>query len=97
MVAGRGPSPNSASKPGRNLCLRSQGLAEGMKRGERADHGWLLHMAAKEWVDQDDFASAWMVAQALHGIRGIDPKLIREQISDMPIHRDWDALEAERA
>lgn len=29
--------------------------------------GWLQHMNDKDWVDIDDFATAWLVAMTLHG------------------------------
>lgn len=29
-------------------------------------HTWVDHMAAKTWVDLEDFATAWLVAVALH-------------------------------
>lgn len=29
-------------------------------------YSWVRHMAAKNWVDLEDFATAWLVAVALH-------------------------------
>ena len=29
-------------------------------------HEWPAHMSEKDWVDVDDFATAWMVALVLH-------------------------------
>lgn len=29
-------------------------------------HAWVSHMAEKDWVDLEDFATAWLVAVALH-------------------------------
>lgn len=28
--------------------------------------GWPVHMSGKNWVDMDDFITAWLVAMALH-------------------------------
>jgi hypothetical protein len=41
---------------------------------------WPLHMGTKDWVDSDDFATAWMVALALHGVGHVDPQAAREAI-----------------
>ena len=36
--------------------------------------GWPAHMAGKIWIDNDDFATAWLVALALHGAE-IEPPM----------------------
>lgn len=35
-------------------------------------YSWPEHMGGKTWADNDDFATAWLVAIALHGARGVD-------------------------
>lgn len=42
------------------------------------NHHWPLHMAGKEWVDIDEFTTAWMVALILHGKGGsLSPAVLR--------------------
>jgi hypothetical protein len=36
---------------------------------EDADYGLVRHVGTKSWVDVDDFATAYLVAVALHGFR----------------------------
>lgn len=40
-------------------------LAEGT--GHAWVHAWPAHVCAKNWVDRDDFRTAWLVAIVLHG------------------------------
>jgi hypothetical protein len=36
----------------------------------RTDYGnWPVHMAEKNWLDHEDFFTAWMVAIAMHGAK----------------------------
>lgn len=42
---------------------------------------WILHTAAKDWVDIDDFATAFIVALVLHGYQqAFEPRAIREAV-----------------
>lgn len=39
-------------------------------------HSWPQHMAEKRWVDNEEFATAWLVALALHGgVRNMEQRL----------------------
>jgi hypothetical protein len=44
-------------------------------------YSWIKHMAEKEWVDMADFATAFFVAVALHGV-----KLTRKEIDMLANH-----------
>ena len=48
-------------------------------------HSWLEQMSDKAWVDTDDFATAWLVAIALHGERG---EALRTAIRRSPVPSD---------
>jgi hypothetical protein len=58
-------------------------LDEGMRAGAPLEASICVHMSEKDWVDQDDFVTAWLVALAMHNIRGIDGERIREMVADM--------------
>lgn len=55
--------------------IEADRLAEGFPEDEGGDSSdgilfddtWAVHMAEKNWVDIDEFATAWLVALALHG------------------------------
>jgi hypothetical protein len=47
---------------GGTYCIEAKRLVEDIQ-----DWGWPAHMAEKDWVDRDEFATAWLVALALHG------------------------------
>src|SRR4051812_38096408 len=34
---------------------------------ENIEHAWPVHVCAKNWVDRDDFRTAWLVALVMHG------------------------------
>jgi hypothetical protein len=55
-------------------------LAEELK--DTHPYGWPAHMSGKTWVDLDDFATAWLVAFTLHGVRA-DAKDIHAAIARM--------------
>jgi hypothetical protein len=42
--------------------------------------GWLEHMGEKLWVDMEEFATAWLVALVLHGVR-INPRKVRATVA----------------
>lgn len=51
-------------------CLDGTYYIEKARITENAEtYGWPLHVSQKNWVDTDDFCTAWLVATALHGIR----------------------------
>jgi hypothetical protein len=45
-------------------------IAVGRLDEEEAEHGWVMHMSEKEWVDLPDFAEALRVARRMLGHRG---------------------------
>jgi len=45
-------------------------------------YSWPEHMATKGWVDTDEFATAWLVALALHTRR--DASTIRNRLAMLP-------------
>ena len=52
---------------------------------EKQGHSWPEHMADKDWVDVDEFATSWMVALVLHGQAGkLDPTAVRQILSTLP-------------
>jgi hypothetical protein len=62
-------------------CLDGSYYFDAKRLGEDLPgHSWCEHMAEKEWVDIEDFCTAWLVAIALHGSR-IDPAQIRAAIA----------------
>lgn len=78
-VANRGEAPERIWWSGRQWCVTAYGIEalDGTYPIERTRllerlprHSWMEHMAGKTWVDMDDFATAWLVAIALHGSRG---------------------------
>lgn len=44
------------------------------------DWSWLEQMRDKTWVDVPDFATAYLVAIALHGYSRIDAALLRDKL-----------------
>ena len=42
--------------------------------------GWLEHMGEKQWVDMEEFTTAWLVALVMHGVR-INVKRVRKAIA----------------
>ncbi len=47
--------------------------------GTKGYGGWPCHMGEKVWCDNDDFVTAWLVAQALHGK---DAKFVRDAVAN---------------
>ena len=48
-------------------------------------HPWPLHMAEKNWVDVDDFTTAWMVALVLHGMASkVKPERLLQIFARLP-------------
>lgn len=61
-------------------CLDGSYWCEAKGLGEDLpNHSWPEHMADKSWVDVDDFATAWMVALAIHG-QHVPSDQVREAI-----------------
>lgn len=53
-------------------------VVEASRLAENPDYPWPMHMAAKEWVDIDEFTTAWMIALLLHGKADqVDPEGVR--------------------
>jgi hypothetical protein len=51
-------------------CLDGSYYCEAKRLGEDLpEYSWCEHMAEKDWVDIDDFDTAWLVAIAIHGAR----------------------------
>jgi len=48
--------------------IQANRLAEHLEPDEWL-HAWIAHMSEKEWVDLEDFATAFYVACAMHGVR----------------------------
>lgn len=46
-------------------------------------HSWPEHMARKNWVDVEDFITAWLVGMLLHGT-GADLALVRAAVARTP-------------
>ncbi len=47
-------------------------IAKGRLREDHArehPHSWIAHLSVKSWIDIDDFATAYFVAIAMHGLR----------------------------
>jgi hypothetical protein len=66
-------------------CLDGSYFFEAKRLLENLEYPWPLHMAEKNWVDIDEFATAWMIAILLHGqARKITAKAIRDTISKLP-------------
>jgi len=53
-------------------------------------HSWLAQVGGKTWVDTEDFATAWLVALAVHGSKAT-PEQIRKAIADSPKRLDGGA------
>jgi hypothetical protein len=78
-VENRGDSLSEVWWQGRQWAVTSHGIEardgcyviEGSRlnevRGKTGAPDWPLHMAAKTWVDRDDFCTAFLVGLALHG------------------------------
>ncbi|SDD93922.1 hypothetical protein [Belnapia rosea] len=51
-------------------CLDGTYPIKGKRLAEDVDrYGWPQHMSGKGWCDPEDFATAWLAALALHGIK----------------------------
>jgi hypothetical protein len=50
---------------------------ERLLEGIGGDHAWPEHMSEKTWNDNDEFATAWLVAIVMHGYGG---QITRAQI-----------------
>ena len=62
-------------------CLDGSYCCEAKRLSEHLpDHSWCEHMAEKDWVDIDDFTTAWLVAIALYGTR-FKPAQVRAAVS----------------
>jgi hypothetical protein len=48
------------------------------------DHSWLAHMGEKSWVDTEDFATAWLVALAIFGVK-VEAWKIRVAVRDATV------------
>lgn len=66
-------------------------VAEAARLLDNPEYPWPVHMAGKNWVDIDEFTTAWMIAIVLHG-RGkdADPSSIREMFGQLPPSRRLD-------
>lgn len=60
-------------------------LAEGLHGSGPVEASWCVGMAEKGWVDVDDFATAWLVALSLHGVR-VPAGEVRRMITYLPVH-----------
>lgn len=52
---------------------------------EHADLGWPAHICEKDWVDTEDFCTAWLVALAMHGTT-LKPGTIRAVLGRAAVH-----------
>jgi hypothetical protein len=60
-------------------------LADGLHGSGPVDASWCVQMAEKGWVNVDDFATAWLVALSLHGVR-VPPRKVRRMITHLPVN-----------
>jgi hypothetical protein len=60
-------------------------LAEGLHGSGPVEASWCVHMAESGWVDVDDFATAWLVALSLHGVR-VPARKVRRMITYLPAY-----------
>jgi hypothetical protein len=62
-------------------CLDGTYPIEAKRLAESIDrHGWPEHMGGKVWCDPEDFATAWLVALAMHGTRVPGKAAIRDAL-----------------
>jgi hypothetical protein len=76
--------------PGESYCIEACRLGE-VRASRYSD--WMLHMAEKDWVDVDDFVTAWCVAVAVHRtpLTGIDVAgSIKKTWAEKARYEEWD-------
>lgn len=67
---------------------------ERLLEGIGCDHSWPQHMSEKTWNDNDEFATAWLVAIVMHGYGGqITRAQIKQAIAAMDEEDDARSLE----
>jgi hypothetical protein len=64
-----------------SYAIEADRLAEDLD----TDGSWLAHMGEKTWVDPEEFATAWLVALALHGIK-IPAAAVRKAVARAVLH-----------
>jgi hypothetical protein len=62
--------------PGRCYVIEAARLADRIDR-----YSWLEHMGCKTWVDTEEFATAWVVAPAMHGVK-VSGIAVRKAVAD---------------